>query len=643
MSGSPVEPKIKRRQFLAGAAAAGPVLAAASLSPAPARAQGAPAVPAAPNAAGDSQPPGAAAPLPENYVCGADHMVDVLKALDIEYVASNPASTFRAFQEAIINYGGNSKPEFLTALHEDSAVHFGIGYARITGKPMAAMVHGVVGLQHATMAIYNAFADQTPVYVIAGNSISEWTRRPGAESAHSSIDQAQMVRDFVKWDEQPPSLRDFSNAAARCYQAAVAESPGPVLLVADADIQEEAIHEEHKAELRLPRVGRRVNAVADSGAVQEIARMLCDAENPVISADRYGTTMESVPLLVELAEALQAPVIDTRGRMNFPNMHPLNHTEVAGATLRQADVVLALEPRDLFLMVNDLPDLVERNARSRIRPETKIIRMGTTTLAQKSNYGASQRYQPADIEVSASAQATLPALIEAVKREAKASFAVRGQRLAQATAGLAERNRQEAVYSWNASPIGTARLAAELWDQVKNDEYTLATEAQFQSYWANRLWTMQHYYNYLGHSGGYGVGYNSGSCVGAALANRALGRITIGVVGDGDYMMQPGVIWTAAHHQIPILMVIHNNRGYHQEVMHVQRMANRHNRGIDRAHIGTTIKEPDIDYAAMAKSMGVYAEGPVENPNDLRPAIARALAVVRRGEPALIDVVTQPR
>ena len=154
---------------------------------------------------------------------------------------------------------------------------------------------------------------------------------------------------------------------------------------------------------------------------------------------------------------------------------------------------------------------------------------------------------------------------------------------------------------------------------------------------------MNHYHNYLGQSGASGVGYNSPATVGAALANRALGRLTIGIVGDGDFMMQPGVIWTAAHHQIPLLMIVHNNRGYHQEVMHVQRMANRHNRGIDRTDIGTTIKDPNMDYAAMAKSMGVYAEEPVSEANEIGPAIRRALAVVRNGEPALIDAVMQPR
>jgi thiamine pyrophosphate-dependent acetolactate synthase large subunit-like protein len=108
-------------------------------------------------------------------------------------------------------------------------------------------------------------------------------------------------------------------------------------------------------------------------------------------------------------------------------------------------------------------------------------------------------------------------------------------------------------------------------------------------------------------------------------------------------MYAPGVLWTAAHHRIPLLNIMHNNRAYHQEVMHVQRLGNRHNRGVDRASIGTTIKEPNIDFAKLAQSLGVHAEGPITDPKDLGPAIARAIAVVERGEAALVDVLTQPR
>src|SRR5437867_5813258 len=158
-----------------------------------------------------------------------------------------------------------------------------------------------------------------------------------------------------------------------------------------------------------------------------------------------------------------------------------------------------------------------------------------------------------------------------------------------------------------------------------------------------RLWDFQKHHQFIGGSGGSGIGYTAPASVGAALANRKHGRLTVTMQPDGDLMYAPGVLWTAAHHRIPLLMVMHNNRAYHQELMHLQRMANRHQRGIDRAPIGTTIDDPAIDFAKLAQSLGVHAEGPIADPKALGPALARAAEIVRRGAPALVDVVTEPR
>ena len=131
--------------------------------------------------------------------------------------------------------------------------------------------------------------------------------------------------------------------------------------------------------------------------------------------------------------------------------------------------------------------------------------------------------------------------------------------------------------------------------------------------------------------------------IGAALANRKHGRLSVAIQTDGDLMYAPGVLWTAAHHGIPLLSVMNNNRAYHMELMHVQRMCNARNRGIERARIGSELVDPNIDFARMAQGLGIYAEGPITNPADLGPALQRAVAVVKRGEPALVDVVTQVR
>ena len=177
--------------------------------------------------------------------------------------------------------------------------------------------------------------------------------------------------------------------------------------------------------------------------------------------------------------------------------------------------------------------------------------------------------------------------------------------------------------------------------QVQKEDWSLVNGAL--SGWAMRLWNFEKYYQYIGVSGGSGIGYGAPAAVGAALANRKYGRLSISLQNDGDLMYAPGVLWTAAKYKIPILFVMNNNRAYHEEVMHLQRMAGRRERGIDRARIGNAIDEPAIDFAKLAQSMGVHAEGPITSPNDLAPAIRRLIATVKSGEPALLDVVMQPR
>jgi thiamine pyrophosphate-dependent acetolactate synthase large subunit-like protein len=156
-------------------------------------------------------------------------------------------------------------------------------------------------------------------------------------------------------------------------------------------------------------------------------------------------------------------------------------------------------------------------------------------------------------------------------------------------------------------------------------------------------WNYEKHYQRTHGGSAAGVGYAAPAAVGAALAHRKHGRFYVHLQNDGDLMFAPGVLWTAAHHRIPLLMVMHNNRAYHQEVMHIQRMADRHQRGIDRAGIGTTLLDPNIDFARIAQGLGWYAEGPITDPKDLGPAIRRAVDIVKRGEPALLDTVTQPR
>ena len=576
---------------------------------------------------------------------GSDFMVDVLKTLNFEYLCANPGNSFRSLHESLINYGGNRTPEFITCCHEESSVAMGHGYAKIEGKPLLVCVHGTVGLQHASMAIYDAFCDRVPVYIVLGNFGDAAERFGQVDWTHSAQDPAAMIRDYVKWDDRPVSLQGFSESAVRAYKIATTPPMMPVALVADHELQEYAISD--GANLSVPKLTMTSPPVGDSGAVAEIARLLVAAENPVLVTDRVARTPAGLAGLIELAETLQAPVVDRNGRMNFPTRHPLNHTERGGAAIANADVIAGLELTDFWSTVNSVGGQLNPVVRPSTKPGTKLVSITANELYMKSNYQDFKRYAAVDIAIAADAEATLPSLIEAVKRQItddrKRTFQDRGAKLATAHQQAMQAQRETAASGWDATPISTARMSSEIWAQIKDEDWSLVSNCQFVSRWPLRLWDFNKHYHYIGGEGGYGVGYGLPAAVGAALANRKHGRLTVNIQNDGDLMFAPGVLWTAAHHRIPLLIVMHNNRAYHQELMQVQMMADRHNRGITNASIGSVLVDPPIDYSKLAQGMGVHAEGPISDPDDLAPAIRRAIAIVKGGDPALIDVLTQPR
>jgi acetolactate synthase-1/2/3 large subunit len=657
-------PKVDRRKFLTGVAVAGAATAAAAPSAATAAAgAGEPAAkpsatrPTAALAAAETAMPkaevaGVGAPGSEGAP-GSDFMVDVIKTLNIDYMCSNPASSFRGIHESLNNYGGNTKPEFIECMHEESSIGMAHGYFKIAGKPLLVLCHGTVGLQHGAMAIYNAWCDRVPLIVMGGTDLDASKRPPGVPTIHSAVDINALVRDFTKWDDQPVSLQHFAQSFVRAYKIAMTPPHEPVALALDAGLQEEPIHD--RAKLGIPRYVPSAPPQGDMNAVREAARLLANAERPVIVVDRAARTPNGVTLLVQLAEALQAPVVDQQGRMNFPNTHYLCQTGRAQALLGQADVVIGLELSDYWGTVNAFIDNGGDDGAgqrvSRIKPDAKLISISAASLNQKSNYQDQQRFQVVDVDMAGDAEATLPALIEAVKSAAgsrKAALEKRGDALRKAFAEAREKTRAAAAYGWDASPISTARLTLEVWAQIKDLDWSMVGGADRQlSSWPTRLWPMERPYHHIGGPGGYGVGYALPAAAGAALANRGEGRFSVNLQADGDLMYAPGVLWTLAHHQIPMLTVMHNNRGYHQEVMHLQRMSNRRNRiaslGKDIGPIGTRIENPNIDYAKLAASMGVWSAGPVADPKELAATLKRAVEVVKAGEPALVDVLTQPR
>ncbi|MDP8990406.1 MAG: thiamine pyrophosphate-binding protein [Acidobacteriota bacterium] len=632
---------VDRRGFLRGAATGAAVSAAGLIAKPPAA--------FAQRAAEKPEATGAAVDVTSNVRCGADFMVDVIKSLGIEYCAANPGTSFRGLHESVINYGNNKDPEFLTCLHEESSVAMAHGYAKIEGKPMMIMAHGTVGLQHASMAIYNAYADRVPVYIILGNVLDINYRRGSADWYHSVQDAAAMVRDFTKWDDAPISLSHFAESAVRAYTIAMTPPYEPIVIVADGALQEEPIAEKN---LRIPKLVANAPPQGDASAVNEAAKLLLAAENPVIVAGRCARTPRGIELLVELAELLQCRVQDQRLRMNFPSRHPLYAPPVNDPiteSVRDADVVLGLEAQEMWTLTHKFTGLNQfgMESSSIMKPGAKIISVSAIELNHKSNYQDFGRYSEVDLSITGDAEATLPSLIEAVKKQMtsdrRIALQARGAKLTETHRKAHERNLEAAAVGFDASPIATARLAAELWAQIKNEDWSLVSNDRYTSYWSTKMFDFKHHYQYIGAQGAAGIGYGAPAAVGAALANRKHGRLTVNINSDGDLNYAPGVLWTAAHHKIPLLNVIHNNRAYHQERMYIQMVAAKQNRGIDRADIGTSFKDPFINYAKMAESYGMYSEGPISDPKDLGPALKRAIEKVKSGEPALVDVLTQPR
>ncbi len=580
---------------------------------------------------------------------GSDFMVDVIKSLGIEYCAANPGSSFRGLQESFINYGKNTNPEWLTCCHEESSVAMAHGYAKIEGKPMMIMAHGTVGLQHASMAIYNAYCDRVPVYIVLGNILDVNYRRGTAEWVHSVQDAAAMVRDFTKWDDTPVSLSHFAESAVRAYKISMTPPYEPVVLVADGTLQEEPITEKN---LRIPKLAVSAPPQGDSAAVAEAAKLLVAAENPVIVAGRVARSAKGIKLLVELAEVLQARVQDQRMRMNFPSAHPLYGNpgpQVAGPNLSDADVILGLEVQDFWGITHKMTGLNKfgMEAHPSTKDGAKIISISAIDLNHKSNYQDFGRYMEVDLAITGDPEATLPELVEAVKKlitpDRRRALDERGKKIAEMNRQARARDRELAAIAWDASPVSTARLSAELWGQIKNEDWSLVSNDRFVSSWPTRLWNFSKPYHYIGAQGGAGIGYQAPAAVGAALANKKHGRLSVSIQCDGDLNYAPGVLWTAAHHKVPLLTVMHNNRAYHEERMYLALLGAKYDRDLGRSDIGTALNGPNIDYASIAKGYGLYAEGPITDPNDLGPALKRAIARVKAGEPALLDVVTQPR
>ena len=566
----------------------------------------------------------------------SDVIVDLLHRYALPYAAINPGASYRGLHDSIVNYGGN-KPEMLLCQHEETAVQIAHGYAKATGKPMVAILHNLVGLLHANMAIYYAYIDRVPVFIIgATGPMDETKRRPRIDWIHTAQNQGDAIRAYTKWDYQPHVIDGAPDAFARGYGVMMTEPRGPIYMCYDAWLQEQKL--DHDVALPPAGASRVPTRIApDPKALAEAAALIAAAHRPVIIAEYVGREPEGFHALVQLAETAGIPVYDVDSRLNFPSRHPLNMT--TKDVFRDADLVLTLDTRDWEKPTTELVSAT-RDVKSIVPDGAKWVDIGFGDLELSSWALDYQRLQHADIQILADTTLAIPALTELLKSRVKADRVhARTTEIAGKSKARWAKWEKDAKEDWDASPITLPRLASEVWDAIKNEDWVLS--AGTLESWTRKLWNFDKPYRHPGRS--LGTATQFGISTGVALAHRDQKRLVVNMQPDGDLMFDAGALWTVAKHRIPMLVVMYNNRAYYNDWEHQIRMAKLRGTPEQRAYIGMDLDDPAPDFAAMAKSMGWYAEGPIESPTGLPEALKRAIAQVKAGKPALLDTITQRR
>ena len=567
----------------------------------------------------------------------SDVIVDLLHVYELPYAALNPGASYRGLHDSIVNYGGN-KPLMMLCQHEETAVQIAHGYAKASGKPMVAILHNLVGLLHANMAIYYAYADRAPVFIIgATGPMDETKRRPRIDWIHTALVQGEAVRAYTKWDYQPTVIDGVPESFARAYAVMMTEPRGPIYMCYDAWLQEQPL----EREIRLPPAGAQKVPAAiapDPASLERAAQMLAAAKRPVIIAEYVGRDPAGFHALVELAETLGAPVWDVNARLNCPSRHPLNLSMVKDV-FRDADVLLCLDTRDWERATTELASTT-RQVTSVVPPACKWIDIGFGDLEISSWAMDYQRLAHADLRILADTTLALPQLTAQLKGRVRREQVADRRRAAEELGRKARTEwEREAREDWNASPITLPRLASEIWHAIKSEDWVLS--ANTLEDWTRILWDFDKPYRHPGKS--LGTATQLGISLGVALAHRDAKRLVVDIQPDGDLMFDAGALWVAAKHRIPLLVVMYNNRAYYNDWEHQIRMAKLRGTPEERAYIGMDMDDPAPDFAALAKSMGWYAEGPIDQPADVAPALKRAIAKVKAGQPALLDTITQKR
>jgi thiamine pyrophosphate-dependent acetolactate synthase large subunit-like protein len=576
--------------------------------------------------------PTVAANAPLGWV--SDVAAEMLRRLGIRYVVQNPGSSFAGLHDSLVNYLGNQNPTMMLALNEQVAIAIAHGYAKVTGEPIAVVMHSNVGLMNGIMGIYNAWVDRVPVYMIGASGPHDATQRtPWIHWIHTARDQAAMIRHFIKWDDSPGSPGALVESMLRANILGRIQPCGPTYICLDVALQQRPLD----GEARLPDPSRFAPPVAPEPPDAEIARavdLLLGAKKPVIMAGRVSRSQVDWDRRIRLAELLGASVVtDLKTAAAFPTDHKL-HVGIPGVHFRQpqqeavrrSDVILALDWIDLGGILNFVYGGSDVTA--------KVIHCQVDSYVHNGWSMDHHGLAPADVPILADPDRCVAKLLEAVETR------------------LGGQSRWDGKARWQApmvppvedrdlnSEIDLAAMALALNAARKNHEIVLGRAPLG---WMPEFYPLRGPLDYLGMDGGAGVGSGPGNSVGHALALMGSGKIAVSVIGDGDLMQGVTALWTAARYRIPAMIVVVNNGTHLNDELIQEKIARARGRPVENAWVGQRFSDPPLDIPGIARSHGVHAMGTVTRVGDLALAFEDALRFAEGGRPVLVDVLCETR
>ncbi len=585
------------------------------------------------------RPVGAAAP--PSSLWGSDAIAETLRDLGIPWITLNPGASFRGLHDSLVNYLGNRQPQMLLCLHEESAVAIAHGWAKVTGRPMAAAVHSNVGLMHASMAVFDAWCDRIPLLLIgATGHFDAARRRPWIEWIHTAQDQGALIRAFVKYDDQPASVAAARESILRAVQIATTPPMGPVYINLDVLLQEQRL-EAPLPKLDVSRYRAPAPPAPDPGLVARAVELLASAKSPLMLVGRCAGGAvggeEGWRARVALAEKLgMRALTDIKAPAGFPTDHPLHaaapstfSTPEMAEAIKGADVLLSLDWIDLAGTLRTAfgGDPVYGGAAI----PAKVIQ---ASIDQHVHHGWSKDHMglpPADIYFLNEPDAVVRALLAALSAKAIAAKAL--------PAAQAPPVRPADGAAAKGPIIDVGMVAQRLRAAAGNRAVSLLRTPLS---WGGHIWHFRGPQDYIGFDGGAGIGSGPGMAVGAALALRGSGRLPVAIMGDGDYLMSVQALWTAAHYRIPLLILVVNNRSFFNDEIHQERVARMRSRPVENRWIGQRIGEPEVDLAQMARAQGCRGIGPVSEPATLEAAIAEGIRAVEQGQVCVLDIRVAP-